>query len=587
MEDTLQVSFFCKIHLIFVLCLPVFSGVAQQLDQIGQKNPLKVSGGVSMSQVFYTSQGIENRRDPYNYFLTGNLNFDLYGFSVPLTFTFSNQNVAFQQPFNQFTLSPTYKNVQFYAGYNSLTFSRYTLAGHIFLGGGVEVRDLGKWSVSTMYGRLQKAVEADSAGGETMDPYYQRLGGGVKVRYADGGDFAELIVFKSSDDEQSLKTDPEAYGVLPEENLVLGVQFGKTFLQRINVKGEVAGSALTRDLRADEVDFDGQGRFSLFKPFFNHRTSTSYYHAFNTQINYAGNFYTIGASYERVDPGYETHGAYYFNNDLESIALNGSLNLLQNKVTLAMSVGSQRNDLDKTESSSMSRLSNSVNVGFMPGPKVNFSLSYSNFSTYTNFNTDNFLPNQLSQFDNLDTLNYRQVSQSANLSGNFILGNSKDIRHNLNVNGSYQTSDDSQSGADSKSDFYTANTAYSYGLNPLNLTMTTSFNANISSMSGTSTTIYGPSLVVSKSFMDRKLKSSVSGSYNQTQVEGTRTGTVFNFRIVTNYVLAKKHHLSLNAIMLNRNQSQQTQDQEGGLITREKQFTEYTVTLGYAYSFSK
>ena len=71
--------------------------VAQSIDKIvsGEK-PVTISGGVNLSQVFYAVSGLESRRDPYNYFFSGNLNFDIYGFSVPLTFTYSNQQASFR-----------------------------------------------------------------------------------------------------------------------------------------------------------------------------------------------------------------------------------------------------------------------------------------------------------------------------------------------------------------------------------------------------------------------------------------------------------------------------------------------------------
>ena len=44
-----------------------------------------------------------------------------------------------------------------------MSFSPYTLSGHLFLGGGVELRPQGPWTVSAMAGRLQKAIPVDTA----------------------------------------------------------------------------------------------------------------------------------------------------------------------------------------------------------------------------------------------------------------------------------------------------------------------------------------------------------------------------------------------------------------------------------------
>src|SRR5688572_17405042 len=94
---------------VLVLLFISFSTIGQNLETIGKEKPIKISGGVSLTQIAYGVSGIESRRSPYSYFASGNLNVSLYGFSIPLSFSLSNQNVTFQQPFNQFALHPTYK----------------------------------------------------------------------------------------------------------------------------------------------------------------------------------------------------------------------------------------------------------------------------------------------------------------------------------------------------------------------------------------------------------------------------------------------------------------------------------------------
>ena len=188
---------------IFTLCLFVvlsisYSSQSQDLDRIfsGEK-PLRVSGGINFNQVFYTASGIENRRDPYNFFLNGNLNLDIYGFAVPLSFTLSNQNASFQQPFNQFSLSPTYKNVRAHVGFSSLNFSKYTLAGHVFFGAGAEVTSVGKWSFAALAGRFFQAVEADTTQ-DNNNPSYRRFGYGFKVGYqGKNSDNIQFILFRA------------------------------------------------------------------------------------------------------------------------------------------------------------------------------------------------------------------------------------------------------------------------------------------------------------------------------------------------------------------------------------------------------
>ena len=97
----------CRPALCFTLVasLATYSNsLSQDLETIGKEGAVKINGGISLNQIFYTAKGIQSRRDPYSYFLTGNLNMSLYGVSVPLSFAISNQNRSFQQPFNQLSL---------------------------------------------------------------------------------------------------------------------------------------------------------------------------------------------------------------------------------------------------------------------------------------------------------------------------------------------------------------------------------------------------------------------------------------------------------------------------------------------------
>ena len=112
---------------------------AQQLDKIGKKGGIQTTGGLSFSNQFYHVNGESNvSTPPYYYMLSGNVNVDVYGWSLPFSISYSNRKFVTGQPSNVVGVSPTYKNLTLHAGVRSLTFSPYTLAGHTFTGGGIE-----------------------------------------------------------------------------------------------------------------------------------------------------------------------------------------------------------------------------------------------------------------------------------------------------------------------------------------------------------------------------------------------------------------------------------------------------------------
>jgi hypothetical protein len=570
-----------RFYPVYIFCftlVSIQSLVAQNLADIGKSNPITVTGGVSLNQIFYTASGIENRRDPYTYYAAGNVNFSLYGWNVPLSFAVSNRNTSFQQPFNQYSVSPTYKWITGHAGYCSMSYSPYTVNGHIFLGGAVDLAPQGNWKFSALYGRFLRAVQpqTDTSGLITNTPSFKRMGYGLKTSYSKDGTFADLIVFHAKDEIGSIAFVPDSLGILPQENLVLSVGAGKTFFDHIVWKGELASSALSRDIRAEE----GEHVHPLANVGFLYtpRLSSSYYKAFKTSLNYQQDAYSFGVGYERIDPQYRTLGAYYFNNDLESITANGAASLWQGKMNVAVSAGTQRDNLDNSKVSTMRRMVGSLNINYVPNPKLNVSASYSNFQTYTNIRSQFVNINQLTPYDNLDTLKYTQISQSIAATTTYALSNSKERRQSINLNVNVQDAADKQGQVtqNSGSKFYNMNAGYMYNAVPQNLTVSVAFNANINDNPAVTTRTLGPTATVSKLFFDRRLRASVSSSYNNTYTNSRHVSAILNGRINGSYTLYKKHNLNLSLVAVNRESTSETSAQS---------FTEFTGTLGYSYAF--
>lgn len=553
------------------------SSHAQNLETIGKEKPLRISGGLSANQIFYTASGIDSRRDPYSYYLTGNLNFSLYGWNVPLSFSLSNQDVSFQQPFNQYSLHPTYKWITAHIGYASMSFSPYTLSGHIFNGAGVDLNPTDKLKISAMYGRLRKAVDPDSLS-DRIQASFERMGYGMKINYGDANKFFEFSMFRGKDEIESIAYVPEEENILPEENLVFSIGGGFTFFEKVNVKAEWANSGITRDTRAQTSDGSGlfNGTGNLFTP----RLSSLYYQAIKSNLTYQGNGYVIGAGYERIDPEYRTHGAYYFNSDLENVTVNGATAIAGGKINLSANVGSQRDNLDGSKITTMRRWVSALSVGYTPNEKLNVSANYSNFQTFTNIRSQFVDINQLTPYDNLDTLNFTQIAQNASMNLNYMLPGSKEKSKSLSANLSVMKAADRQGEVEqnSGSTFYNMNTAYSINLVPKNFTISAAINYSLNKAFDTRSTTVGPSISVSKSLLDKKLRISGSCSANDTYNGSSLQSRIINLRATGGYAIKQKHNFNLSMVALNRN----TRSETGA-----NDFMEFTATLGYSYSFGR
>lgn len=571
-----------KFLLSFIFSLFLFSSLvlAQDLEKIAKAKFLKVSGGVGTDQVFYNATGISDRRNaPYQYYFNGNLNATILGeIQVPVSFTYSNQKFNYSQPFNQqqfnrFGISPKYKWVTVHAGWRSMNFSPYSLSGHTFLGGGIELKP-GKWSFSGMYGRLLKAVEYDSVGFASGNkPIYQRIGMGVNAKYENNGNQYGFSLFRSTDNASSLNLPLDSIGVTPEENFVWSVLMKQKLSPKFTIEGEYANSTLTTDSRVQ--DETKQKALGIIQE----NATTRNYNAFKAKATQAIGKSRIGMGFERVDPNYRTHGAYYFNNDLQSITALFATQVLKDKINFSIDLGQQRNNLDKSKVSTMKRWVTNVNMGYQLSKKVNFTATYSNFQSYTNIRSQFTTINSGNPYANLDTLNYVQITQSAGLVSNITLQASEKRQQILNVNLTAQKSGEQQ--GDKKlptgTVFYNGAASYVYGIVPINLSFTVALNANWNQLATGDTKTYGPTIGVSKSLFKKTLKTGLNYSWNTTTTDNVNMGYVGNLRFNNTLVYKKKHNLTLSLVWLNRETKNSTQN--------TPTFNEYTVRFSYNYRF--
>lgn len=562
------------------LVLALYVGIplaAQHLESIGTEKPFSFDGGVSFNQVFYSGRGASSHRDPYHFIASAHLNLSLYGLMIPLAFTASNHNAAFVQPFNQYALHPSWKWIAAHAGYTSMSFSPYTVNGHNFLGGGIELTPGTKWRFSALYGRFLKAVAYDTAALTSATPAFKRMGYGFQTSYGTGNDFVELIFFHAADEPGAILTMPDTAGIAPEENAVMSVRAGKTIFKHFRLKAEVATSALTRDTRAATTKHDHvlAHTGSLFTP----RVSSTYDKAFKATFDYQQQGWLLGLAYERVDPGYRTLGAYYFNNDLEHVVVNGSAGMLQGRLNVAMSVGVQRDNLEKQKLSTMRRVTSSINVNYLSGDKLNLTASYSGFQSYANIHSRFDAINQLTPYDNPDTLNYTQISRNASLSGMLTLRKTDDTRQQLGLQLSWQDAaqqhgDDGDVGA---ARFYNLSCTYAARFVPRSTTLGIALNAVINDGSFIKTRTLGPTVSLTRSFFQRRFRNTLSSSYNCTYSNGTRVNTIINCRWSGSLSMNNKHKIKISAVMVRRRHS-------GEMVPQS--VTEFTGTIGYNYTWS-
>jgi hypothetical protein len=524
----------------------------QDLSSIDKKNPVKISGGVSATQAGYKAWGINNRRDPYYWLFNANLNFDILGISIPFSATFSQQNKSFTQPFNNYGLSPRYKSITAHLGYRSMQLSTFTLAGTVFLGGGIEVvpaQSLVRFSA--MYGRFSKAISVQETEGVVSgQPAFERWGYGSKLSIGNKNRVADLIVFHAKDIYSSIPAAiTDSFQLKPAENLVLGINTKQSIGKKTSIDIEYAFSAYTQDITIEESELKKYKFANNLGSTFTTNISSQFNNAVNANLCYTDKLFQFRMSYRRIDPEFKTMGSTFLNNDLEDLSGNLSWRMCKNKINISVGSGLQRNNLDNSFASRMNRFLGSLNICYLISKKLNVFSSYSNFTSNTKINNTRISPNQLGLIQNQDSLAYNQITNNANGGINYTAG-TQNVKHVFFANAAYQKANDNQGNG---SVFHNLISGYQLSLlsKGLNINLSSSFNNSIIKNSFSKS--LGPSLTISKQLFKKSVRSMLSISHLKTFNNGTISGANSMLRFSNSLKKGKHHNISMDLSYMIKN----------------------------------
>jgi hypothetical protein len=166
----------------------------------GEKTPwVEFGSSIRVSATAYHITGQDYRQEPFSYFIHGTPRMTIKGVDIPVSFILSNHQRTIQQPFNRLGIAPAYKWIKTYLGYNTMMLSKYTFSNRQFLGAGAEINP-GKFRMSVLYGRLQKAIREDSTGTEGNSfllrqslPRFERRAFGGKIGIGNKEKYIDLV----------------------------------------------------------------------------------------------------------------------------------------------------------------------------------------------------------------------------------------------------------------------------------------------------------------------------------------------------------------------------------------------------------
>lgn len=550
--------------IVFLMSVVFFTFWSSQsfAQEVGSlRDSFKISGSAGFQLTGYNSNGIQGRRQPFSYLLHGNVNFSKGDFSIPLSFTYSEQDRSFSQPFNQFGIAPTYKWLKTYIGYQNIFWSKFSLAGHQLLGGGVELTP-GKFRLGFVSGRFQRATGIDTTRSQNYLPAYKRSGYTAKIGYGTESSFVDLIYMRSKDDQTSL---PFQYAdsvvlVQPGENTVFALKTMIKVASFMNVYGDAALSVYNRNVNAQEVTIDSS--WSRIASIAGKQTiATQVYFAMEGGANFNFSGHNLSLFYKRIAPDYKSMGAYFIENDLNAYGVRHSFSMLENRVNLNYGLSIFSDNLLNKKPVTTYRYQPNVNLSINPSSYWGIDVNWMDLYTkqedgFTAVNDTIIMQNRNPGFTISPRINWGNTKAYHMIIGSYL--NMRMIDNNA-FTAIYME--------------YAAeitNLMYSLSLLKSQAAFNVSINRTKNTTASFTETGMGGSLGYNQGWLEGKLNLNATIA---TQLSDVNTN--YSFNLGSNYTMEKRHNLGANVFFLN-NKSDNINSQN---------FTELTGVFRYTINF--
>ena len=509
---------------------------AQSLSDLKNTKPFTVNGSLGLNTSFYNASGIPDRQTPFALGVNANATLTVYGISMPFSFTwYSNEKAGFRQPFNQFGISPTYRWLTLHLGYRNVSFSEFTLNGHTFLGAGLEARP-GKFRLAAVYGKFNETSQYDLLMADSI-PKLTRLGWAGKIGYGTEKTFVDISMLRIGDNKKNFIPSDDPEFPVPAQNMALGLtsRISLTSKLILNVDGSL--SFLTSNSSLGTSDTINDRLMMLASNLISINPTSQRFSAIKTSLTY--NFsknVSSGFEYRRIDPGFQSMGSYFFNNDLELITFNQSVSLLESKFRARGSIGMQRDNLDGSKNSTSRRMIGSLSGNYAIDDNWAVDLSYNNYSTNQKA-VKNIVDNSLMVF---------QVNHSLLLSPRFMKA-SQSFAHLVMLNLNWMILNDKNSQTSDMTDTDTKVAMLMYSLGIVKQKINVSLGANYTKMVNQNYTnqLAGGTLGISSSLLKDKLTLNWNNAYMINKLNGD-SGIIFNTSLNSNYRFLPRHSITFN-----------------------------------------
>lgn len=559
------------LHLIMCLVMvPVgmTGAMAQDIASIAKSDPLIITGAVGTQNTFNWTSGGLGYASPYSNSVYANLNFNIYGISMPFSFYYTNDNASFTLPQISFNVSPSYKGWTLYLGQHAMPFSQYVFAMP-FNGVGIEYRpQTGKGiRFGTFYGTLKKAINVEPDFLSVKSPQYKRTGYGLKLGFGSGRSYIDLYLFRAKDDLSSI--DEYWYDRLnAQDNIVVGAKSRLALGKHLSLTTNFATSLFSTDIRSRVVEMEAVKRFDNI---FDVRYSTQMRWAGDATLNAVFGKLNASLNYKIVQPEYTTLGVNYLTSNYHSLGVSASTVL--KGLSFTGTFNAQADNLNGDQLY--------TNYGYVYNASASTILGRNLIVSANYFGYQQTQGNGMAQVTDSSRVHRKMdsfsITPTYNIPGNL-------ISQSISLSGNWTSNKDLSPMATGLSDVETMALGGNYSLTVMPIE--TTFAASISHQETDGynlkykTTIY--SLSASRSFLkDKSLNLSASASLTDNNLDKSVNNLSAGGYLTASYTLKDVHQFALSGSM-NRFVTQDItlgEDNMNGVMS-------YTCSLSYSYTFT-
>lgn len=445
---------------------------------------------------------------------------------LPFEFYGSTQSITFQQPFNQFGLSPRIGSwLTLHAGFFSTTQSDFTFGDLRLCGGGIEIAP-GDFRLSVAYGF--GAFSRDPIPSAHYPGEYSRIFALASVGYGKSvGDNVRLNFSFAKDDTSSIISVADSLRPLPRENIATSVSFALSPVSWLSFSGETGAAVYTDDTRLPAINYEMNLPKFLIEP----RISTRIDGAakLSATVSPSKNW-SVKTEAKWIGPGFVTLGWQALQNDVLDITLAPSVRLIDGTLTMRASGGIRFNNLRNNRLAAVRRIIASTYIGWQITPTLGLDVQYGNYgmrSAHLN-----------------DTLRIQNVFQNLNISPRFTFDWLGGI-NTVSANYSLQDVDDKNvfSHYFTKSVAHTISAVYIISL-PSGLNFTTAALYNSFVAAGNVTKVTSVTETVGQSYFDDALSIALTAGINI--ISATVADKQFTAGINASYFMQKFGSFSVN-----------------------------------------